>query len=365
MNKQFKKIFAGTATAKTFGFLREALFLVYLSDNILYSEILSLLVISSFVMSLSDSSFLNPVFYPIWKENNNEKVVFNANHLSLIILFSFSFFLFNEITLKLDQPLYVKLICSVLWVPLVLHGIGYSSLLYRKQFVKYNLMLNIIAFAFLASFWILKDFGPESYIISRGLSVILGAVIVLLFCKGNFSIEYKFRLPDYSNTLMLLIRFLNVNSFIICVFIIRFVVSQIFIVEVAKLNYALVIVFIFYTLINKNLNALTIIEKKQSQLRARKIQIQFMSIFIFILILSLLILNFLPPQQFPYIDMVLISEIIKTAICFIPCILLCGTSDLYNSEKILQLSTSFQRKNLVVIFVSAIGFLIPFYLLNA
>lgn len=363
MIKHFNKVLLGTTLAKAIGFVREVIFLFFLSNSILYSEILSLLAISTLLISLSDTSFLNPILYPLWKNNNSEKVTLYVNHFLIVVFASCFFFVFNEATLKLNQPLYVKIICATLWVPLIIHGIGYSVSLYKKQLNVYNFLLNSISLIYVVIFWLFKELGPEAYIISRTTSILYGGTFVLLVFSKNFEVKFKFQKIDYKNLFNSIVRFANVNNFIISIFLIKFIFSQFFIEEVAIINYSLVIVFIFYTLINKNLNAFTITESKKEQIKGRKIQLKYFIIYLIFLILTRFLVEHVPNSILGFNNMKVLLEVLQVSLCFTPIILLCGIYDLINSEIVLNDNPKYKTKNIFIIIFSLISFSIPYYFL--
>ena len=252
MIKHFNKVLLGTTLAKAIGFVREVIFLFFLSNSILYSEILSLLAISTLLISLSDTSFFKPNSLPTLENNNSEKVTLYVNHFLIVVFASCFFFVFNEATLKLNQPLYVKIICATLWVPLIIHGIGYSVSLYKKQLNVYNFLLNSISLTFVVIFWLFKELGPEAYIISRTTSILYGGTFCFISFFKNFEVKFKFQKIDYKTLFNSIVRFANVNNFIISIFLIKFIFFHNFLLrKLLLLITPLVIVFIFYTLINK------------------------------------------------------------------------------------------------------------------
>lgn len=311
-------------------------------------------------MSLADSSFLNPILFPIWKKNKNKKVTFYLNHLIIMIILSMGLFLFNEYTLDLNQPFHIKLICVLLWIPLMFHGIGYSVFLYERKLNLYNILLITISAVFVLSFWIFKEFKAEGYIISRSISIFYGCFLVFLFNFKGIEFRFKFINIDYNLILNSLVRFANVNNFIVSVFLIRVIFSQFFLDDIAILNYALVIVFTFYTLINKNLNALAINESRINQLKASKIQIKYLSIYCFLLFLVLVALKYISSLSSIFINIHILIKIVQISIYFIPTILLCGIFDLYNSGNLLKSLPHYEKNNLFVVFSSLISFLILF-----
>jgi len=356
LKNNFFSVLLGTSIAKIFGFFREFLFLIYLGNSTSYSEILSLLVISTLVMFLSDSAFLNPIIYPQWERSGKQTITLSAYHLFLFLIMSILFYNFNEISLQLNQPFYVKIICSFLWVPLLFHGFGYSFLLYTKKLKVYNILMNVIAITYLIGFWFLKDFGAEGYIISRFVSIIIGVLIVLFLMGKNIKISFKFTNLNRERIINSTLNFLSVNNFILSIFIIRFIVSQFFLDKLAVVNYSLVIIFIFYTLINKNLNALTILEDAKGKLMGRAIQKKYLLFFLAGLIFTLLCVSSIPALLFTTISQALLLNILYYTLYLLPTLLLCGNVDLKNSEYILSHNNYYNWKNVTYIILSVLSF---------
>lgn len=364
LKNNFFSVLLGTSVAKIVGFFREFLFLIYLGNSTTYSEILSLLVISTLVMFLSDSAFLNPIIYPQWERTGKQMIKLNAYHLLLFIVLSIIFYIFNEISLQLNQPFYVKIICSFLWIPLLFHGFGYSFLLYTKKLKTYNFLINIIAITYLIGFWFLKDFGSEAYIISRFVSIVIGVLIVLFLMGKSIKISFKFTNLNREQIFDSTLKFLSVNNFILSIFIIRLIISQFFQSELAVINYTLVIIFIFYTLINKNLNALTILENAEGKLKGRLLQKKYFLFFLVGLILTTIFINSLSVVYFKTISQELILNILYYSLFLLPTLMLCGNIDLKNSEVILNHKIHYNWRNFTYIILSVGTFFGLFSLLH-
>ena len=346
----------GNSIAKVFGLFRELLFLIYIGDSIHYSEILSLFVVSGVVIYLSDSSFLNPILYPNWKRLGKETINIKINHVLYVLGTSLFFYYFNETTLNLSQPFAVKVICSTLWIPLLFHGFGYSFLLYSHKLSYYNLLIGIISFSYLACFWILKDFGANGYLISRFTSIIIGLVFVLYVLKGRISFSFILEKINLTHLKDSIKRFANVNNFILGIFCIRFILSQFDYTKLAILNYALVILFVFYTLVNKNLNALTILEDERGRSKARAIQLKYVSLFLCALVFLFVVISYLPNLSYGMINKKIILQILFITLCLSPTLIICGGIDLKNSEKIISESAKYNWQNLIYLAVSIILF---------
>ena len=336
------------------------MFFIFLGNALAYSEILSLLAISSLIVFVSDTSFLNPVMFPSWKAKQKVEVNFSLLHILIALIISSFFFLFNEITIQNSQTLVVRIICAIIWIPLIFHGIGYSFLIYTKKLINYSLLITGISLIYTLCFWFLKDFSAEGYIYSRLISIIFGLIIVLSIMINKFNLSFSFNLPTSNVLKPVLINFLNVNNVIISTFLIRVIYSQIFKEDLAIFNYSLVIIFIFQSLVNKNLNSLSMIDNMTPLKSLLKVQKNYLLIFSSLIFVSafLLFYNSIFPEVL-FSKLELIQKIFVHSFLLTPVLFLCGRQDLINSDKMLSdEKNKLEKTNFSVIFISVTFFFI-------
>lgn len=253
--KGFNVLIIGAFFAKVFGFLREALFFIFLGYNNDFSQILSLLAFTSVAIVFADTSLLNPILFPKWDKLEKPTIKINYIKASFaVISLSLCIYLFNFYFVPNKQSYLVNIIASTIWIPLIFQGIFYSVLLYVGQYKKFAVSITSISLIYLLFFYIFKELGGLGYLYSRVASILIGTILLFYFSFKNLKLihvkntNYKVKTS--------IINFLNTNNVLWVVLFIKIYFSIFYTDEMAILNYSLVICLAFYTLIGKNINAL-------------------------------------------------------------------------------------------------------------
>lgn len=355
--KNFKILLSGSFISKIFGLGREFLFFIFLADSLQYSEILSLLVISSLFSYLCDTTFLNPIIFPIWKKGRTE-IVIGKKEVFVGLMISIFFWTYNLNFIEHSQSVLNQIICSVIWIPLFYLGIGYSAFIFEKKIIFHSRLNILTSSTYFIFFWIIRDYGANAYLYSRLLSIIVGCSFIA-YAKPNlikFNGTTIYRIRNFKNSL---INFFNVSNFIVSIFILKMIFSIYLLEKTATLNYSLVIIFTFYTLFSKNINSLIAIEKSQKN-DFLKIQIISLMIFMLFLFSVRYSLMFFGKKIIDNYD--LLIEIIDNSIYLLPMVSIITTLDLLNSKNILNNTVSYNKMNFFY-FTIGLGSYLGIYLL--
>ena len=335
IKNHFKDLLKGSIIAKLFGFLRESLFFVYLGNSLIYSETLSLFAISSLVALLADSAMLNPLLFPNWRNNKDAKITITFTHIISCLILSCLFFAYNYIFVENTQPLSTQILTVLMWTILMLHGLLYSWLIFNKKFRQHAIVLSLISCVYTVSFIFFLKLEINSYLYSRLCSLLFGALVAFYLLRKSIIFEPIISINRSTEIRDSLMNVFGMNTFILTVFFLRIIFSLFAAQYSAILAYALIVVFTFYTLINKNL--LNLAHSFAGSLVDREIhrkQNQYFFVFATVLASIYLILRagFVGLTRIKlYVDIQLLTQVFELVVVLMPVLYILGRVDIKNS----------------------------------
>lgn len=353
--KGFKPLLLGAVAAKSFGLIREIVFFNTLGYDTSFSEVLSLLAFTSLIAVFADTSLLNPVLFPTWDKVKKPTIHINpVKSLLTLFLVSIIIFSLNLQFIQNSQSLLVLFLTSILWIPLIAQGVLYSVLLYTGSYKQFSISISSISLSFLLFFLIFKNCGSTGYLYSRSLSIIYGVAVLWIFSRSKINMKLeKAQLKNYTASI---VNFLNTNNVIWFLILVKLYFAFFETKQMTVLNYSLVIVLTFYTLVGKNLNALYLrktILKTETSNGYFKRYVVLGGIFIFLISLTLLFkktaLNFLPSSVDEEMFLLTIDHNIILALP----LLVLGFLDLINQSRVNN-NPKYNKINLAIIMISLI-----------
>ena len=353
--KGYKFLVLGTIFAKFFGLFRELVIIFEYGYSEEINNYFSLIAILSVFTFFSNTSVLNSVAFPVWLKNKNVTIRINNKTITFFIIICSILYFYNDIVFNFDDTIHLKIIISIIVIPLVINSLLYSLLIYLDKKKEFLIVSIWNGFLYLLLTYFLIDFGTIGLIYSRLFTLILTIALTSFYVKNdvkiifeNYSIKYNFIKDSF-------FRFISVNNVLLFAVVTRMYSSLFFENQMALVNYTMLITLTFYTIFSKNLNSQLIKNQIESYNLSNKVKLfywSFSALFFVILIFCFL---FFPNKIFLFNNLLELSDPIKLSLfVFIPISLL-GYLDL-----MLQSHLSGKRKNSAIYFLPMI-FCLLFY----
>jgi hypothetical protein len=349
LNNGTKKLIISNFVSKSFATFKELFVLLFIGFSIDYSEILSLLAITSLITTFSDSSILNPIFFPKWILKGRVQLQFNLLHIFCAVIITFSIFLYNRLLITENASLFTEILSSIVWIPIIVKCLLFSVLLFLEKFKLLGLAIIIASFS---NFFVMvvgfNFWGIETYIIALLLSAIISSIFALyhVFNYINFeSIGFSF-----SELKKGIISSITVNNALWFLIILKIIFSIFFTSEMASLNYAIVLSLLFYSIFSKSINSASIKDQiitKTTSFYTIKWYLFFGFMFLiflcFIYILLPIIHSTFHFDLLKFQNVLVISFILSSSIIFL------GFFDLKNQKKISSYENTYSLIYLAVV----------------
>ena len=127
--KGFKYLVLGTLFAKLFGVFREFIIMSEYGYSQEISNYFSLIAILSVLTFFSNTSVINSIAFPIWLKNKDITIRIDHKIITLIIIICSFLFLYNSLVFDLYDNVHLKIIISIIVIPLIINSILYSLLI--------------------------------------------------------------------------------------------------------------------------------------------------------------------------------------------------------------------------------------------
>ena len=210
--KGFKYLVLGTLFAKLFGVFREFIIMSEYGYSQEISNYFSLIAILSVLTFFSNTSVINSIAFPIWLKNKDITIRIDHKIITLIIIICSFLFLYNSLVFDLYDNVHLKIIISIIVIPLIINSILYSLLIYldkKKEFFIVSIWNGLV---YLLLTYYLIDFGLVGLIYSRLFTLILTIALMIFYVRNdvkiinkNYFLNFNFIRESFNN-------FISVNN---------------------------------------------------------------------------------------------------------------------------------------------------------
>jgi hypothetical protein len=341
--KGFKFLVLGTIFAKLFGIIRELLILSKYGYSQEISAYFSVIAILSVLTIFSDISVLNSIAFPIWLKNKTIVIRYNYKVIIFFILVCSFLFCYNYFIFPSFDNTHVKIIISLIIIPLVINSILYSLLIYLDKKKEFLIVSAWNGFLYLFLTFILIDYGLVGLIYSRLFTIILTIVLTLVYVHKDVIVSFTNKKKIFTDGRFIknsLKRFILVNSVLLFSVAMRIHSSFFFESKMALVNYSMLIGLTFYGVFSKNLNNQLIKYQIKNSVLNPHIKYLYWSLSCLFL-LGLVVILFFGPNAINFLDYCIeVKEVLKLSIFLMIPIIILGYLDLLFQSKLAQPKSS-------------------------